>query len=147
VFIEPTSGLDSQAAFNITRLLKKLAANGQAILCTIHQPSAVLFEYFDELILLESGGRTVYHGNLGHDSKTLLKYFEDNGADKCPPNTNPAEYMLEAIGAGAYQYIPGLYEATLANILQVIPTTTGKTGATSGTSLTSASLAAKRLRR
>lgn len=32
---EPTSGLDSQAAFNIARLLKKLAAGGQAILCTM----------------------------------------------------------------------------------------------------------------
>lgn len=101
---EPTSGLDSQAAFNITRLLKKLSASGQAILCTIHQPSAILFEHFDELILLESGGRTVYHGELGHDSKTLLKYFEANGAEKCPPNTNPAEYMLEAIGAGNPDY-------------------------------------------
>lgn len=104
VIPEPTSGLDSQAAFNITRLLKKLAAGGQAILCTIHQPSAILFEHFDELILLEKGGRTVYHGELGHDSKTLLKYFETNGADKCPPDTNPAEYMLEAIGAGDPHY-------------------------------------------
>jgi ABC-type multidrug transport system ATPase subunit len=34
---EPTSGLDSQSAFNIVRFLKKLAAAGQAILCTIHQ--------------------------------------------------------------------------------------------------------------
>ena len=33
--IEPTSGLDSQSAFNIVRFLKKLAAAGQCILCTI----------------------------------------------------------------------------------------------------------------
>ncbi|RYP81363.1 hypothetical protein DL769_002009 [Monosporascus sp. CRB-8-3] len=51
---EPTSGLDSGAAFNIVRFLRKLADAGQAILCTNHQPSAVLFENFDELILLES---------------------------------------------------------------------------------------------
>lgn len=36
---EPTSGLDSGAAFNIVRFLRKLADAGQAILCTIHQPS------------------------------------------------------------------------------------------------------------
>lgn len=33
--LEPTSGLDSQSAFNIVRFLKKLVAAGQCILCTI----------------------------------------------------------------------------------------------------------------
>jgi ATP-binding cassette subfamily G (WHITE) protein 2 (SNQ2) len=97
---EPTSGLDSGAAFNIVRFLRKLADAGQAILCTIHQPSAVLFEHFDQLLLLKSGGRTVYFGELGHDSRNLLEYLERNGAKKCPPKENPAEFMLEAIGAG-----------------------------------------------
>ncbi|KAL9131178.1 MAG: hypothetical protein Q9217_000831 [Psora testacea] len=101
---EPTSGLDSGAAFNIIRFLRKLADSGQALLVTIHQPSSVLFEYFDELILLKSGGRVVYHGELGKDSRHLIDYFERNGAHKCPPRTNPAEYMLEAIGAGNPDY-------------------------------------------
>jgi ATP-binding cassette, subfamily G (WHITE), member 2, SNQ2 len=101
---EPTSGLDSGAAFNVVRFLRKLADAGQAVLCTIHQPSAVLFEHFDELILLKTGGRIVYHGPLGHDAQDLTKYFESNGARKCPPNANPAEYMLEAIGAGDPNY-------------------------------------------
>ena len=101
---EPTSGLDSGAAFNIVRFLRKLADAGQAILCTIHQPSAVLFEHFDELLLLKSGGRVVYHGPLGHDSRTMIDYFESKGAPKCPHDTNPAEYMLEAIGAGNPDY-------------------------------------------
>ncbi|KAL8871421.1 MAG: hypothetical protein Q9198_007424, partial [Flavoplaca austrocitrina] len=65
---EPTSGLDSGAAFNIVRFLRKLADSGQALLVTIHQPSSVLFEHFDELLLLKSGGRIVYHGPLGKDS-------------------------------------------------------------------------------
>jgi ATP-binding cassette, subfamily G (WHITE), member 2, SNQ2 len=101
---EPTSGLDSGAAFNIVRFLRKLADAGQAILCTIHQPSSVLFEHFDELLLLKAGGRVVYHGPLGHDSRTLIDYFEKNGAKKCPKTANPAEYMLEAIGAGNPDY-------------------------------------------
>ncbi|KAF9880246.1 ABC-2 type transporter [Colletotrichum karsti] len=101
---EPTSGLDSGAAFNIVRFLRKLADAGQAVLCTIHQPSAVLFEEFDELLLLKSGGRVAYHGPLGNDSQELIQYFQSNGAHKCPPNTNPAEYMLEAIGAGDPNY-------------------------------------------
>ena len=97
---EPTSGLDSGAAFNIIRFLRKLADSGQALLVTIHQPSSVLFELFDELILLKSGGRVVYHGELGKDSRHMIDYFESNGAPKCPPRANPAEYQLEAIGAG-----------------------------------------------
>lgn len=101
---EPTSGLDSQAAYNVIRFLRKLADAGQAILCTIHQPSAVLFEEFDELLLLKSGGRVVYHGQLGKDSRNLIDYFEANGASKCPTKMNPAEYMLEAIGAGDPNY-------------------------------------------
>ncbi|KAI1655780.1 ABC-2 type transporter-domain-containing protein [Daldinia decipiens] len=101
---EPTSGLDSGAAFNIIRFLRKLADAGQAILCTIHQPSAVLFENFDELILLKSGGRVAYAGELGKDSQQLIKYFESNGGPKCPPDANPAEWMLEAIGAGNPDY-------------------------------------------
>ncbi|KAL5461712.1 hypothetical protein PMIN06_002006 [Paraphaeosphaeria minitans] len=101
---EPTSGLDSAAAFNIVRFLRKLADAGQAILCTIHQPSSVLFEHFDQLLLLKSGGRTVYFGEVGHDSRTLLDYLERNGAKKCPPKENPAEYMLEAIDAGDPNY-------------------------------------------
>jgi ABC-type multidrug transport system ATPase subunit len=101
---EPTSGLDSGAAFNIVRFLRKLADAGQAILCTIHQPSSVLFEHFDMLLLLEFGGRTVYFGELGHDSRKLLDFLERNGAKKCPPRANPAEYMLDAIGAGNPDY-------------------------------------------
>ncbi|KAF2396877.1 ABC drug exporter AtrF [Trichodelitschia bisporula] len=101
---EPTSGLDSGAAFNIVRFLRKLADAGQAILCTIHQPSSILFEEFDRLLLLESGGRTVYFGDLGPDSRTLLEYFERNGGKKCPSHANPAEHMLDVIGAGNPDY-------------------------------------------
>ena len=95
----PTSGLDGQSAWNIVRFLRKLAASGQAILCTIHQPSSLLFESFDRLLLLERGGETVYFGDIGEDSHILRGYFARHGAP-CPSNVNPAEFMLEAIGAG-----------------------------------------------
>lgn len=96
---EPTSGLDSQSAFNIVRFLRKLAAAGQAILCTIHQPNASLFENFDRLLLLQKGGETVYFGEIGKDAQVLIEYFRKHGAE-CPLNANPAEWMLDAIGAG-----------------------------------------------
>ncbi|CAM9024106.1 unnamed protein product [Wickerhamomyces anomalus] len=61
---EPTSGLDSQTAWSICQLMRKLANHGQAILCTIHQPSAILMQEFDRLLFLAKGGQTVYFGDL-----------------------------------------------------------------------------------
>ncbi|KAF8699335.1 ABC transporter, partial [Rhizoctonia solani] len=98
---EPTSGLDSQSAWAIIEFLRSLAEQGQAILCTIHQPSSELFQSFDRLLLLRKGGQTCYFGDLGENSSTLISYFERNGARKCQSDENPAEYMLDVIGAGA----------------------------------------------
>lgn len=95
---EPTSGLDSQTAWSICKLIRKLANHGQAILCTIHQPSAILLEEFDRLLLLQKG-ETVYFGEFGANCHTLIEYFERNGASKCPRHANPAEWMLGVIGA------------------------------------------------
>lgn len=96
---EPTSGLDSQTAWSICQLMRKLANHGQAILCTIHQPSAILMQEFDRLLFLQKGGKTVYFGDLGKGCRTLIDYFESHGSPKCPPDANPAEWMLEVVGA------------------------------------------------
>src|ERR1700733_7648583 len=84
--------------------MRTLANNGQAVLCTIHQPSAVLMQEFDRLLFLESGGRTVYFGDIGENCNTLTSYFETHGAHPCPPHANPAEWMLEIIGAAPGHY-------------------------------------------
>ncbi|KAI5479965.1 hypothetical protein MNV49_002255 [Pseudohyphozyma bogoriensis] len=98
---EPTSGLDSQSSWSILQLLRKLADHGMSILATIHQPSSELFQVFDRLLLLKKGGETVYFGPLGENSHTLVNYFGDRSDLKCGPKDNPAEYILEVIGAGA----------------------------------------------
>lgn len=74
--------------------LRSLADNGLSILCTIHQPSAELFQVFDRLLLLRKGGQTVYFGDIGHNSSTLINYFERNGAAQCGENENP--YVLSS---------------------------------------------------
>ncbi len=95
---EPTSGLDSQTSWAILDLLDRLKKNGQAILCTIHQPSAMLFQRFDRLLFLAPGGKTVYFGQIGASAETLINYFVRNGAKPCPPAANPAEWILEITG-------------------------------------------------
>lgn len=48
-----------------------------------------------------SSGLTVcsYFGDIGQNSETLTSYFEQNGARKCDSYENPAEWMLDIIGA------------------------------------------------
>jgi ATP-binding cassette subfamily G (WHITE) protein 2 (PDR) len=92
---EPTSGLDSNTAWVICTLLRRLSQNGQAILCTIHQPSGELFQMFDKLLLLSEDGRQTYFGDVGSKCETVIKYFEKQGARTCHEEENPAEWLLE----------------------------------------------------
>ncbi|CAI4743353.1 BGN_3a_G0047380.mRNA.1.CDS.1 [Saccharomyces cerevisiae] len=51
-----------------------------------------------------NSGQTIYFGEIGKNSSSVIKYFEKEGARKCQQNENPAEYILEAIGAGAHRF-------------------------------------------
>lgn len=51
------------------------------------------------MLFLATGGKTVYFGEIGDSSKTLTSYFERNEARACGQDENPAEWMLEVIGA------------------------------------------------
>ncbi|EGC33758.1 hypothetical protein DICPUDRAFT_154132 [Dictyostelium purpureum] len=94
---EPTSGLDAQSSYNIIKFIRKLADAGMPLVCTIHQPSSVLFEHFDRILLLGKGGKTVYFGDIGERSSVLSGYFERYGVRPCTQSENPAEYMFEAL--------------------------------------------------
>lgn len=59
------------------------------IFISIHQPSGELFQLFDKLLLLRKGGQTVYFGDIGEKSSTMLNYFERNGAPPCDEDANP----------------------------------------------------------
>ncbi|KAK0634251.1 ABC transporter PeaB1 [Bombardia bombarda] len=93
---EPTSGLDGQSALTIGRLLHKLAASGQTVLCTIHQPAAELIELFDSLVLLVPGGKLAYHGPFGDKCAIALEYFA-RSAPPCGEDENPAEYLVQVV--------------------------------------------------
>lgn len=96
---EPTSGLDSQSAYSIVRFLRKLSRAGQAIVCTIHQPSSVLIQQFDMILALNPGGNTFYFGPVGENGSDVIKYFADRGVH-CPPEKNVAEFILETAAKG-----------------------------------------------
>ncbi|KAG2425082.1 hypothetical protein HXX76_013991 [Chlamydomonas incerta] len=96
---EPTSGLDARAAAIVMRAVRNVARNGRTVMVTIHQPSIEIFESFDQLLLIQRGGRTTYFGPLGLHSADLIDYFMAvPGTPPLPSGFNPATWMLEVTG-------------------------------------------------
>ncbi|KAJ2761198.1 hypothetical protein H4S06_001332 [Coemansia sp. BCRC 34490] len=87
---EPTSGLDSNSSQQVVELVKSIAREKDiAVLMTIHQPSARIFNTFDKVILL-SQGHLVYFG----PTSSAIEYFANIGY-RCPVHENPADYFVD----------------------------------------------------
>ncbi|CAK1549454.1 unnamed protein product [Leptosia nina] len=92
---EPTTGLDSLTTTQCVSMLKELARGGRTIVCTIHQPTALIYKMFDQVYILAEG-MCIYDGS----SENTVPYLASMGFN-CPMYHNPADYILE-IANGEY---------------------------------------------
>lgn len=110
---EPTTALDTKSALRVVKLLRRLARTGLAVICTIHQPvslqktpsgvykltsvsqSSEAFNVFDDLLLLQRGGKQVYFG----PRRKAVEFFTNVNNVK-GEQSNPADFLLDVAGAG-----------------------------------------------
>lgn len=100
------SGLDTVSSTYCLQLLRGLAHQNRTIVCTIHQPSASMFQLFDHVYVL-SQGYCVYQGSTDQ----LVPFLSTVGLH-CPLTYNPADYVIEATDGEEPDNITKLAAAT-----------------------------------
>lgn len=89
---ECTSGLDSATAYHVMSELKRIAqSTAMAMIVTVHQPSQLIFEMADNLLLL-SKGQTVYFG----PAHAAVDHFVSLGFSPTP-RVSDVEWMLDLV--------------------------------------------------
>lgn len=86
---EITTGLDSLSSSQFVAFLSNLAQSGKTIICSVHAPSALMFEAFDHVYAIAEG-KCIYQG-----STTNIVPFLAELNLSCPAFYNPADFLLE----------------------------------------------------
>jgi len=89
IHTQTNSGLDDLSSSQCIALLKMLAAGGRTVICSIHTPSAKIFEMLDAVYVLAEG-QCIYQGR----GANIVPYMEYLGL-RCPITYNPADFIIE----------------------------------------------------
>jgi ABC-type multidrug transport system ATPase subunit len=89
---EPTSGLDTVSTWQLISTLNELTKQSEpmAVVATIHQPSAKLFNLFNSVYIMSYDGQCIYQGSPEAMLQTLRGYRLN-----CPKFHNPSDFVLE----------------------------------------------------
>jgi len=89
---EPTSGLDSTMAHQVVSAMRALCDSGKvSMISSIHQPSTLILETFDDAILLREG-KVIYNGPV----KSVEALFTSCGPQRSPAQS-VAEYLMDCL--------------------------------------------------
>mmetsp|Transcript_6882 Transcript_6882/g.17591 ORF Transcript_6882/g.17591 Transcript_6882/m.17591 type:complete len:771 (-) Transcript_6882:1746-4058(-) len=94
---EPTTGLDSAIGTDILKLVKKCTDEGWTVFSTIHNPSTMMMDSIDGLVLLVSA-RLIWFG--AYDSDVIKADYSANGFQS-GKSIHIVEYLLQVVGGGS----------------------------------------------
>jgi ABC-type multidrug transport system ATPase subunit len=94
---EPTTGLDCNSSSQCIELLRRIAHGGRTVICSIHTPSAKVFEMFDHVYIV-ANGQCIYQGE-GHN---IVPFTESIGL-RCPKTYNPADFSKNYLPLISYR--------------------------------------------
>ncbi|KAL6433359.1 hypothetical protein ACFW04_006493 [Cataglyphis niger] len=100
---EPTTGLDELSCFCCIDSLQKLARFGRNVICSIHTPSASVFNKFHNIYVM-AAGQCTYRGTPDN----MLSFLQNIGLE-CPKNYNPADFVPYEIKILKREYINRWY--------------------------------------
>lgn len=78
--------MDELSSTQCIDLLQKVALSGRTVICSIHTPSAKIFEKFHNIYVV-ADGNCAYRG----PPNSLVFFLSSIGID-CPKNYNPADF-------------------------------------------------------
>lgn len=80
------SGLDELSSSQCIELLQKLARFGRTVICSIHTPSASIFQKFDHVYVI-AAGKCAYRSTPSN----VVPFLKGIGVE-CPKHYNPADF-------------------------------------------------------
>ena len=89
---EPTSGLDSFSALLIISLMKREAARGRMVICSLHQPSFEILDMIDNVIILNHG-LTIYNGGV----KDIIPRLSRLKQIEFPADISPSDHLIKLV--------------------------------------------------